>query len=341
MRLTRWKLLAGVLGLSMCGLAALAEPACRSMGFARRADEPKPDAEKPADAAKPPPPLPSPLPPPASTEVPPPVIPTVEDKKTAPAPLPSPVPVDAKPIALPPVNDPKTPAAVDIKLLEDVHKVQNPPVALPTLSEGKKADPVPLPVPSAIPSHEPLPTPVPVPYGTPGPDTPRTAVPAPALVGIEPIVPVKSEKPLPLPAAEKNVDLPLPGVTPIPSPATEAPKAAGVVNKKLKVMLHLSDEKPWFEVRDGEDLVLKVTADAVNLSASAEKGKPAGVLVALGGVQFRTLGGYGTCDELQVMPGTGEVVVTGKVTVTSNWGKAETTATADKMTFRLGTDAKK
>jgi hypothetical protein len=94
-------------------------------------------------------------------------------------------------------------------------------------------------------------------------------------------------------------------------------------------------------VKDGDEVVLKVTADGVQLSAAAEKGKPAGVLVAVGGVTFRTLGGYGTCDELHVMPGTGEVVVTGKVTVTSTWGKAETTATADKMTFRLGSDAAK
>lgn len=328
MRLTRWKLMAGVLGLSMCGLAALAEPACRSMGITNRADDPKPDAEKPLEGAKLLP-LPAPVPPPANTEVPPPVIPAVSDTK--PAALPPAVPVDAKPVALPPVNDPKTPPAVDIKLLEEVAKTQNPPTPLPTLKEEpKKAEPVaPLPVPTANPSYKLPPAPQVVPDTTP--------------VSVDPIVPAKNEKPAPLPTAEKKVDLPLPKTDLAPTPAvtTEAPKPAGVLNKKLKVMLHLSDEKPWFEVRDGDDLVLKVTADAVNLSAAAEKGKPAGVLVAVGNVTFRTLGGYGTCDELQVMPGTGEVVVNGKVSVTSNWGKAETTATADKMTFRLGTDAKK
>lgn len=335
MRLTRWKLMAGVLGLSMCGLAALAEPACRSMGITSRADDPKPDTEKPVDAAKSLP-LPAPIPLPANTEVPPPVIPAVSDTK--PVALPSPVPVDVKPIPLPEKNDPKITPAVDIKLLEDVHKVQNPPVVLPTLSEdlGKKGGVTPIPTPTP-----PKVDPTPVPVGAP-------TIP----MYSDPVVPVKNEKPAPQPVPDlppKRTDIPFtpkeevkPLVVEPVKPVGEPAKPAGVAAaKKLKVMLHLSDDKPWFEVRDGEDLVLKVTADAVNLSATADKNRPAGVLVALGGVQFRTLGGYGTCDELQVVPGTGEVVVTGKVSVTSNWGKAETTATADKMTFRLGTDAKK
>jgi hypothetical protein len=104
------------------------------------------------------------------------------------------------------------------------------------------------------------------------------------------------------------------------------------------VQMHLGAGKPYFEVRDGEELVLKVVSDAVEVKAPADNGDAASVLKASGGVSFRTLGGNGTCDELRVIPGTGEVVVSGRVSVTSNWGKAETTATADKMTFRLGAD---
>jgi hypothetical protein len=333
MRLTRWKLMAGALGLSMCGLAALAEPACRSVGITRRADEPKPaDDPKPVEGAKPLP-LPAPAAPPPVTEVPPPVIvPSGDPKPTTPPPVP-----ESKPIALPPVNDPKTPPAVDFNLLKAVDNVQSPPTPLPGLPEPKKGDA--------------LPPPIPVPAPTP---------PAPVKADVPPtidLVPVKNEKPepvTPLPAPDKKADTPPPAppsekkAEPVPPPvfsepppAAVPPKPAGVMSKKLKVMLHLSDDKPWFEVKDGDEVVLKVTAEAVQLNATAEKGRPAGVLVATGSVTFRTLGGYGTCDELHVMPGTGEVVVTGKVTVTSNWGKAETTATADKMTFRLGGDAKK
>jgi hypothetical protein len=356
MRLTRWKLMAGVLGLSMCGLAALAEPACRSVGLTRRADEPKPE-EKPVEAAKPLP-LPLPVAPPPTTEVPPAVIPVFEDKKSDPLPK----PVEVKAVPMPEKNDPKLPPAVDFKLLEDVHKTQSPPIPLPTINkdEPKKVEAMPLPVPTRATFREPLPAPVPAALGTPTPDpvkvdTQPIPVPAPTPIGIpQPVavpaqapppvdlLPVKNEKAAtaPLPEPKKADSLPPP--SPI-VPAPDAPKPAGAVsNKKLKVTLHLSDEKPWFEVKDGDEVVLKVTADGVQLVAIAEKrsDKPS-TLVAVGGVTFRTLGGYGTCDELQVVPGTGEVVVTGKVTVTSNWGKAETTATADKMTFRLGGDAAK
>ncbi len=334
MRLTRWKLMAGVLGLSMCGLAALAEPACRSVGITRRGEEPK---QEPAEAAKPIP-LPVPAPPPA-TEVPPPaVIPVVDEKK--PTLTPAPIPIPEK-------NDPKTPPAVEFKLLEEVAKAQNPPVPLPSLSDPKKAEPVSPPITLSVPapsipvSREPA-TDLPA-YAPPVTPIPApTLTPSPFPVAVEPVVPVKSEKPLPEP---KKAEIPPPrAVDPAPAPAalTEAPRPAGAVsNKKLKVMLHLSDEKPWFEVKDGDEVVLKVTADAVSLEAAAGPSKSASTLVAVGGVTFRTLGGYGTCDELRVVPGTGEVVVTGKVAVTSNWGKSETTATADKMTFRLGGDAKK
>lgn len=355
MRLTRWKLMAGALGLSMCGLAALAEPACRSVGLTRRADEPKPaDDSKPVEGAKPLP-LPSPVtPPPATTEVPPPVILPSADPKPTPA-LPPVVVTDAKPVALPPVNDPKVTPAVDPGLLKAVDVIQNPPTPLPTLPEPKKAGPAapPIPVPAPTPpppatfdTVPPVPSTVPptidlVPVKNEKPVPVTPPLPSPTKPDLPPPAPVKPEVPL----TEKKADpVPPPAFVPDPvaPPAAVTPKPAGVAaSKKLKVTLNLSDDKPWFEVKDGDEVVLKVTADAVQLSATAEKGRPAGVLVATGAVTFRTLGGYGTCDELHVMPGTGEVVVTGKVTVTSNWGKSETTATADKMTFRLGGDAGK
>ncbi|MCU0705409.1 MAG: hypothetical protein MUF18_15665 [Fimbriiglobus sp.] len=341
MRLSRWKLMAGVLGLSMCGLAALAEPACRSVGFTRRGDEPKPlpVPEKPAEGAKPLPlPVPATIPP--AAEVPPPVITPVKDLVTTP--LPPPVvldqkPVEVKAVPLPPVNDPKAPPAVDIKVLKELADIQTPPTPLPGLKEEPKAA-----LPSAV-----APQPIPVPAPAPAPPV-IDPVPVADAKPVS-VVPVKKADisppaPVMIPAPEmKKVDpVPVQRVVDVsPVPATDSPRAAGIVAKKLKVLLHLSDDKPWFEVRDGEDLVLKVTADAVSLEAATNPSKAASTLTAAGGVTFRTLGGFGTCDELKVVPGTGEVVVTGKVTVTSNWGKAETTATADKMTFRLGTDAGK
>ncbi len=283
--------------------------------------------------------------PPPATEVPA-AIPLVEDKKPLPTPV-APPPTELKPIALPPVNDPTLPAAVDPKLLADVHKIQNPQTPLPSIDTNfQPVAPLPkstelLPPPVQNRSEElrnsaPLPVippkpanPDPIPVALPAPK-PVDPIPAPTFV-----VPVADTKPMPV--------TPIP-VTPLvvtERPAS-APVAAGTIaNKKLKVTLHLSDEKPWFEIKDSDEVVLKVTADGVQLVAGASKGSPANTLTAVGGVTFRTLGGFGTCDELTVVPGTGEVVVTGKVSVTSNWGKSETTATADKMTFRLGSEPKK
>jgi hypothetical protein len=59
-------------------------------------------------------------------------------------------------------------------------------------------------------------------------------------------------------------------------------------------------------------------------------------LRATGRVTFVTPGGDGTCEELTVIPGTGQVVVAGRVSFKYNWGKVETIVSGEKMTFRLG-----
>ena len=59
-------------------------------------------------------------------------------------------------------------------------------------------------------------------------------------------------------------------------------------------------------------------------------------LKACGKVKFNSPGGDGFCDELVIMPGTGEVIATGKVQFKYNWGKVETAVTSERMTFRLG-----
>jgi hypothetical protein len=56
----------------------------------------------------------------------------------------------------------------------------------------------------------------------------------------------------------------------------------------------------------------------------------------LGKVIFVTPGGEGNCDELSVVPGTGELVVSGNVKFRYHWGKVETEVVGERMTFRLG-----
>ena len=72
------------------------------------------------------------------------------------------------------------------------------------------------------------------------------------------------------------------------------------------------------------------------MKSPSDRGETMSVLKATGRVAFVTPGGDGSCEELTVMPGTGQVVVAGNVSFKYNWGKAETTVSGDKMTFRLG-----
>lgn len=158
--------------------------------------------------------------------------------------------------------------------------------------------------------------------------------------------PADPPKPQPLPVAPEPAR---PAAPPPPEPPAAAPPAhadpllsapqpaaPAVVEKKLKVMLHMGDDRPRFEVRDGDEVYLKVVCDKVDVKSPSDRGEAMSVLKAAGRVAFVTPGGDGECEELSVMPGTGQVTVTGKVSFKYNWGKVETTVSGDRMTFRLG-----
>ncbi len=297
MTLTRWKLLAGVFGISVCGFAALAEPACRSVGTANRQEPTVPDAKPKGSAdAKPkaiapgvevaPPELPAPASEAPATI---PLIPPVETKPAVGVTTPAEVPLPIQTVPLAPVYTGPlvTPEQFVKDLVPSVIPLPTKTEALPTdrpsISITEKATP-----PGAIP---PVPTPVAAP-------------------------------PIPAP-------LPEPGLRQVEAsrPATS--------DKKLKVTLQMDEGNPKFEVRDGDEVVLKVTSNKVDVaSAMQERGA---TLKACGQVKFAMPGGDGSCDTLQVMPGTGEITAVGNVTFRYNWGKVETSASAEKMNFRLGT----
>ena len=143
--------------------------------------------------------------------------------------------------------------------------------------------------------------------------------------------------------APQRAQLALP-LEPSPAPVLErtqlnpdpAPAQPPVAEKKLKVILHMGDERPRFEVRDGDEVYLKVVCDKVDVKSPSEKGESMSVMRATGRVTFVTPGGDGVCEELSVAPGTGQVIVTGKVAFKYNWGRVETTVSGDRMNFRLG-----
>jgi hypothetical protein len=455
MTLTRWKLLAGVFGLSVCGLAALAEPACRTIGYAHRQNPDDTPAPLPKTGSKPTPapPIDVPLPKlevatPTSNALP---LPSLGDAPVpVQAPVGQPLSIPTVVVALPggvakaevepatklptiprslPANEfpggldqksfttmsqeyflrvPQQPTseykqqlelpqtaiksgAVPLKKESDDKTLPlTPPEALktpvlpddvgkatsdmsiktlPIIGEPNPKEPVaakPVQVPPTPRDSEVLPVPLPTPQPLVAPTLiepnaklvtpalPLPALQAPATVALPtppepnlpnpPMISVKAETPakqLTPRAVETTEIVPvtpiatanIPETAPVP---TSSSSTVTQQDRKLKVQVHLGSGKPWFEVRDGEELVLKVVCDTIEVKAPGENGDAASVLKANGGVVFRTLGTNGTCEELRIQPGTGDVVVSGRVAVTSNWGKSETTASSEKMTFKLG-----
>ena len=303
MTLTRWKLLAGVFGISVCGFAALAEPACRSVGTANRQEPTVPDAKpKGSNDAKP--------------------------KATAPV-------VDVAPAELPAAT---APVSEIIPLIAPVEP--KPAVGVTTPAEVPTSVP---PVPVALAPAPPgstfsgaLVTPEQFAKDLIPPAAVTTAKVA-ALPGADIATPPA------VPPAPPQILTPTPTPTPLP-PTAEMPPirqveasrpSAPTSDKKLKVTLQMDEGNPKFEVRDGDEVVLKVTSNKVDV-ASAMQDRGA-TLKACGQVKFAMPGGDGSCDTLQVMPGTGEITAVGNVTFRYNWGKVETSASAEKMNFRLGT----
>lgn len=314
---TRWKLMAGVLGLSLSGLAVVAGVPSRN-GSQRQCAPETQVAATPATGSvavavartgpqQPPIELP---PPPAQAPV-------------------VPGPAVGVPLELPKPADPPTPA-----------KVTTPgefPVIPAAATEKTKEAPKPTPATWPEPSVAPPGATPPAPQATlPAPVEVKPVVPQPAQATppqplIEPL-PRTELRPEPAPVQGQTTLPPTPQVRPEPLPVE--PMAA---EKKLKVILHMGDERPRFEVRDGDEVYLKVVCERVEVKSPSDRGETMSTLRAAGRVSFVTPGGEGVCDELTVVPGTGQVLVTGKVSFKYNWGKVETTVSGDRMMFRLGT----
>jgi len=326
MSLTRWKLLAGIFGLAICGLAALAEPACRKLTTARQ----MPEEPLPKTGALPPRPIevalpkptdmkPVPLVSPAPIEIPKtPDLPSISPIQVppvvvAPVPLPVPVPRVAAPIAVAKPIEVKLPEVTGIiispeQFADQFAKEFGKPVAAPAPAE-------PLKVPEDRVFELPVPT---------QPTRALSPIPAP----IEPVF---------KPSQPRDTEPQVATVIPVPKSELAPPIVEVAPHKKLIVTLKMGEGYPKFDVRDGDDIVLKVISEGVEVKAPSERGESISVLKATRKVRFITPGGEGFCDELQVVPGTGEVIASGRVMFKYTWGKVETAVTSEKMTFRLGT----
>ena len=373
---TRWKLMIGSLGLGLGGLAAIADTpdkpgiscapapsytAAKPPTPTQKMEMPQSAMELPAAPALPKvepitptmPPLPIPPLPPMKGEAKPFVVPlpaigdcpTVADRheldamadpgvKGVPKPLALPLPPppsdEQKPLALPtlPITSNSPPAIPEMPAL----KPEAP--AVPTIP-AQSADVIPFP--ASANSIRPL-----FPLSEPGVTVREmqvdlkngTVTSAGPPLGTPPAV-VLNQRDFELTAATPATPNPaLSEVKPVAVSVTPAPSRS---EKKLQVLLHMGDERPKFEVRDGEVVYLRVTSEKVDVKSPTDSIEAnLSTMRATGKVRFVTPGGEGTCDELSVVPGSGQVTVMGHVAFIYSWGKVETTVTGEKMTFRLG-----
>lgn len=355
MILTRWKLLAGVFGISMVGVVAMANPQCPGKTDSSREKAP-PTREVqrlPGDAPK-------------TFAV---AIPASEKK--AEEPLPNLVPIAAAPPALPKVefaptipSAPTTPtlAPIDLPTVSPGRVVELP---LPGVTAAKPAVPVPelkLELPSPAPNIvAELPRPVTAPAPTSPPPTElRLELPKVDAVPLSSPLPVavtKSEPPIPsgVPPIPANVPIPsppigsnAPALAPLPGSAeplpvtrpatavTEAPAVKEEVETRVRVVVPLGKSPAKFDVMAGDAVLLQAVCEQVEVRSPSEKGGPVSPIKASGKVRFTAPGCEGTCDSLAVLPGSGEVELTGSVRVLCKHGKAETEIQAATMKFKLG-----
>lgn len=319
MSLSRWKIMAGVLGVSLGGLAAASQcPKGEGKRYAGRQAEP-PALELPG-------------------------IPTVASGGSAPkapAAVPAP-PAELLPPPLPiPTNTAEKPPAPPMPAMPMTSPAK-PPMTSPVIPVGGTSDPAPA-----------LPLPVPGGVEAPKPAAPDV-VPTKPMADVPPADPVV--KPLGVPAGGTTPPAipdtpPKPGNVSSSPPATaiefskpetkpeirpEVKPAVAALPGKFRIMLQVGEGEPRFEVKYGDDLILKVVCEKVDIK-SPEKGVGPSEVTARGKVRFVGFGSEGSCDELSFLAGTGEVQMTGKVriAVKDKLGRVESELTTDTVKYKV------
>jgi hypothetical protein len=343
MLFSRWKVMTGLVGVSLGGLAALAgqlpkpEPALPPLPEVKQAaPEPKPVAE-----AK---------------------VPIKQSKERSAeqlqnslknqsewTPIPPHVPISAA-SGLPPVELPVLPLP-SANATPSVAQTPSKTGELPPLPLPEKTGDAPKPVFVTTPGHK-----VTAPNYTPDYSSVPTSVPPagvlPTAGAAAPLAPPIAE-PDPAPLARPTVpptstvysqgpgtNLPV-ATPPLPTVQAADPLIApskpsvGPAATKFRIVLRVGDGEPSFEVRHGDNLVMKVTCDKVDIK-SPEKGQGSNV-TATGRVKFVGFGAEGTCDSLSFLAGSGEVALSGNVNVKvrDKIGRVESELNAEKMQYKL------
>lgn len=303
MLFSRWKVMSGVIGISIGGLAALA------------GQSPKPDVVVSAPVLPAVKPMPSELPP--APTVPPIALPSVPTNKPAvelpSLPVPESKPQETKlPLTKPDVS--ALPAKGEITGLTPAG------VFTPDLDVPVRAVPYTPPVTPSLPA---------APVVPPAVFTPPSTKAIPTVPGTPSTLP--STPPITITSVETTLPT-------IETPT--APKPAATVQTKFRIILRVGEGEPTFEVRHNDDLVMKVACDKVDIK-SPEKGSGPSNVIATGKVRFVGFGAEGTCESLSFLAGTGEVALSGNVNVKvrDKIGRVESELNADKMQYKLDQSA--
>jgi len=304
MLFTRWKVMTGLVGVSIAGLAAFA------------AQGTKPESATVQLPTVPVTPMPTKTPPPI-VDASPSVLPLVPAGATTP---PKP------PVELPAIPEMKPPVKPESVLPP---KADGPSSTVPPVISGTIPDlPATPSTPQTLPSTPPS-TPKPSPVTGP-----------PAGAALPPsndafAAPSKGAPPTTTLPPDLSVD-PLVGTQKATARVESGPPAAAPAQTKFRIVLRVGEGEPSFEVRHGDDLVMKVTCDKVDIK-SPEKGPGLSNVTATGKVRFVGFGAEGTCDSLSFLAGLGEVALAGNVNVKvrDKIGRVESELNADKMQYKL------
>jgi hypothetical protein len=349
MSISRWKVMAGVLGVSLGGLAAIAGQCPKSDGTrTQRADDAPLTAEAPkvppagAGTTPTPPPIELPAAPAGATL---PALPSFSLPETSnfEKPVGTAKKPDLTPPTLPSVPPPTTPTTPTVipasGTLPMLPKVQEPtvpsipgpsipdtkPTTPPVSTEGRPTAPTTVPTP---PSGATIPPPI---------EFTKPSVQATVPDLVPPSVPPvqNANAPAPMVSSPADVRLTAPVNTNAAPPVTTPSSAT-----KFRILLRVGEGEPSFEVRSGDDLVMKVLCEKVDIK-SPEKGQSLSSVTASGKVRFAGFGSEGTCENLSFLAGTGEVSMTGsvKIQVKDKLGRVESELTTDTIKYKLDASA--
>jgi hypothetical protein len=168
-----------------------------------------------------------------------------------------------------------------------------------------------------------------VPAAPPGaPPAPRQDVPS-----LDPLIAPPATRPAP-------VTVPDGGTTSVEArhatataPASIGPALSAM---KYRILLRVGEGEPTFEVKCGDELVLKVTCEKIDIK-SPEKGGGPSMVKASGKVRFAGFGAEGVCEELSFLAGTGEVMMAGAVNikVKDKLGRVESEFSTESAKYKL------